>query len=172
MLAGKVGTVRVICLSLDFHKTNIVANIDFPLLLQNMVEYSLPSVVAERSYEVGQTVQFNAPVGSKLINFMYEGSVLESLDATDAEFILENIGNYSIEVVYEDENVENAIYMLPTSVPVDESDIVVGAEIIVPLEVVTTAEPEAEPMEIWPYLVMALLAIAIIEWGVYYRDEF
>ena len=172
MLAGKVGTVRVICLSLDFHKTNIVANIDFPLLLQNMVEYSLPSVVAERSYEVGQTVQFNAPVGSKLINFMYEGSVLKSLDATDAEFILENIGNYSIEVVYEDENVENAIYMLPTSVPVDESDIVVGAEIIVPLEVVTTAEPEAEPMEIWPYLVMALLAIAIIEWGVYYRDEF
>ena len=172
LLAGKVGTVRVICLSLDLHKTNIVVNIDFPLLLQNMMEYSLPNEVSERSYEVGQTVKFNAPVGSKTINFMHNGNVLNSMDAQDAEFLLDQIGDYSIEVIYEDEKVKNSYYMLPTSIPTDESDIVVNAGIIVPLEILNPKAEDVEPMEIWPYLAMALLALAIIEWGVYYRDEF
>lgn len=172
MLAGKVGTVRVVCLSMDLHKSNLVVNIDFPLLLQNMMAYSLPSVVGQRSYEVGQTVKFNAPVGSETINFMYEGAVLNSLSANDTEFTLDKIGNYAIEVVYANEDIENAYYMLPTSVPADESDIVVSAESIVPLEVITTTTPEPDPIEIWPYIAMALLALAIIEWGVYYRDEF
>ncbi len=170
LLAGREDNIRVVCLSMDLHKTNLVMFIDFPMLIRNMINYSLPSVVAQRSYEVGQTVKFNAPVGSTTINFKYGETVLDSMDANDVEFTLDQIGDYSIEVEYASGDVKS--FMLPTSVPADESDIVAGGESMVALGVTTTEPLKADPMEIWPYIVMALFAIAIIEWGVYYRDEF
>lgn len=170
LLAGRENNVRVVCLSMDLHKTNLVMQIDFPMLIRNMINYSLPSVVSDRSYEVGQTIKFNAPVGSTNINFKYEDTILDSMEAFDAEFDLEKIGTYSIEVEYENGDIKH--YMLPTNVPADESDIVAGGESVVALGVTTTMKLEADPMEIWPYLAMAILALAIIEWGVYYRDEF
>lgn len=170
LLAGRENNVRVVCLSMDLHKTNLVMLIDFPMLINNMMKYSLPSVVPDKSYEVGQTVKFNAPVGSTSVNFKYDETVLDSMDAFDAEFDLEKIGNYSVEVEYANGDIKS--YMLPTSVPADESDIVASGESIVALGVTTTQTLEADPMEIWPYIMMVLLALAIIEWGVYYRDEF
>ncbi len=170
MLAGKENNVRVVCLSLDLHKTNLTMLIDFPMLVRNVINYSLPNVVSDRSYEVGQKVKFNAPVGSTQLSFKYGETILDQLEADDVEFDLEEIGDYAIEVEYA--SGEKQTFMLPTAVPADESDIVASGESIVTLEITTTQKLKADPMEIWPYIVMGLLALAIIEWGVYYRDEF
>ena len=62
--------------------------------------------------------------------------------------------------------------MLPTSIPADESDIEMRGDTVVAKEVLPGIEVKKEPMEIWPYIVMALLVILVVEWGVYYRDEF
>lgn len=175
MLAGKEANVRVLCLSMDLSKTNLTMLIDFPMLIGNMVSYSLPDVIAQRAFEVGQTVKFNAPVGSTSMEFKYGDNILDSLDAKDTEFTLDQIGDYSIEVTFGSENddeVTKKSYRLPTSIPAGESDIVVGGATIIAIPVTTTTVVEPDPMEIWPYIIMAFLALAIIEWGVYYRDEF
>ena len=175
MMAGKENNVRVICLSLDIHMTNLPMLIDFPLMVNNMLTYSLPDVVEQRSFNVGQTVKFSAPVGATEVELRYhdengEINVLDVMEANDTEFLLENIGIYSLLVKYDGEN--EKIFYLPTSVPAEESDTTAMGDTIVAEEVLTTIEVQKDPMEAWPYVAMILLAVIVIEWGVYYRDEF
>ena len=73
-------------------------------------------------------------------------------------------------VKYDGEN--EKIFYLPTSVPAEESDTTAMGDTIVAEEVLTTIEVQKDPMEAWPYVAMILLAVIVIEWGVYYRDEF
>ena len=170
IIAGRENNVRVVCVSMDFQKSRITMQIDFPLLINNMLTYSLPNTVEQRSFEVGQTVKFNAPVGGKQLSFKYGDNILDSAEAVDTEFKVDKLGIYAIDVEYDNGNTKS--FKLPTSIPVDESDVSAGGDAIVSLDITTTEKPEEDPMEIWPYIVMLLLVLAIIEWGVYYRDEF
>lgn len=177
VVAGREANVRVVCMSFDIHDSNLPMLIDFPLIVYNMLNYSLPDAVAQRAFDVGETVKFSAPVGATGLKFQFhhddtgEVNDLNVLDAADTEFILDKLGNYAVLVTYE--NGYEQTIMLPTAVPADESDITVIGDSIVAMDITTTLEPpEEDPMEIWPYIVMVLLAILIIEWGVYYRDEF
>ena len=155
--------------------TTLPMLIDFPLLINNMITYSLPSVVEQRAFNVGQTVKFSAPVGAVEVELRYhnengEINVLDVMEANDTEFLLENIGIYSLLVKYDGDN--EKIFYLPTSVPAGESDTTAMGDTIVAEEVLTTIEVKKDPMEAWPYVAMILLAVIVIEWGVYYRDEF
>ena len=176
IMAGREANVRVICMSFDIHDTNLHMLIDFPLLTMNMINFSLPSVVSDRSFDVGETVKFNAPVGATGLEFKYfneeegEFDTKDSFEATDAELDLELLGNYAITITYA--NGHEQTIMLPTSIPADESDIEMRGDTVVAKEVLPGIEVKKEPMEIWPYIVMALLVILVVEWGVYYRDEF
>ncbi len=175
VVAGREANVRIVCMSFDIHDTNLHMLVDFPLLINNMLTYSLPSVVPNRSFDVGETIKFNAPVGATELEFQYRHEngdidVKDSFSAEDASFTLELLGNYAIVVKYE--NGYEKTIMLPTHIPEDESDITLMGESIESKEIIPGNEIKPDPMEIWPYIVMALLAILIIEWGVYYRDEF
>ncbi len=175
IMAGKENNIRVVCMSLDIHMTNLPMLIDFPLLINNMLTYSLPEVVEQRAFNVGQTVKFSAPVGATEVELRYHNAsgeidTLDVMEAVDTEFLLERIGVYSLLVKYEGDN--EKVFYLPTAVPADESDTTAMGDTIVAEDVTTTIEVEKDPMEAWPYVVMILLAIIVIEWGVYYRDEF
>ncbi|MBQ8739480.1 MAG: VWA domain-containing protein [Clostridia bacterium] len=175
ILAGREANVRIVCWGFAISDSNIAMLIDFPLLINNMLTYSLPSSVADRSFEVGQTVKFNAPVGATEIKLQFhhdDGTVndLDVMEAMDTEFVLERLGNYGVLITYE--NGHEQTIMMPTSIPAEESDITTVGDTVVAMDVTTIIEVIEEPMEIWPYIVMALLAVLIIEWGVYYRDEF
>jgi hypothetical protein len=175
ILAGREANVRIVCWGFAVSDSNLPMLIDFPLLVNNMLTYSLPSSVADRSFEVGQTVKFNAPVGATEIKFQFhhdDGTIndLDVMEAMDTEFVLEKLGNYAVHVTYT--NGYEQTIMMPTSVPAEESDITTVGDTVVAMDVTTIIEVIEEPMEIWPYIVMALLAVLIIEWGVYYRDEF
>lgn len=170
LIAGKVNNVRIICWSLDINDTNIAINRDFPLLINNMVQFSLPESISERSFDVGDEVQFNVPVGAETLSFKLGENVLNVMDAKDTVFNLKNYGFYSIDVEYAGKEAQT--YVLPTNIPLVESDIVSMGEFIEAESVTPDVDVENEPIEIWPYLAMVLLALLIIEWGVYYRDEF
>lgn len=184
VMAGRKDNVRIVCLSFDLNKTNLPMLIDFPLLVNNMITYSLPDTVEKRSYDVGETVKFNVPVGTESYEFRYhdeKSGEIRTLNAItkgendgyleDSEFTLDKLGVYSILVKYANES-EKIIY-LPTSVPADESDILaMGDSVIAPKIENVVEDTEKAPMEIWPYIVMVLLVVLVVEWGVYYRDEF
>ena len=91
VMAGKENNIRVVCVSLDIHMTNLPMLIDFPLIINNMLTYSLPDVVEQRAFDVGQTVKFSAPVGATEVELRYHEengdiSVLDVMEANDTEF--------------------------------------------------------------------------------------
>jgi hypothetical protein len=47
----------------------------------------------------------------------------------------------------------------------------VGDAVIAPA-ILGGTEVEAEPIEIFPYLIAFLLLLLVVEWGVYHRDGF
>ena len=178
VMAGREANIRIVCMAFDIHDTNIHMLIDFPLLINNMLTYSLPKAVPNRSYDVGETVKFSAPVGATDLELKFfnqengEFDTKDSFEAVDSELHLDLLGDYAITIKYAS-GYEQTI-MLPTNVPASESKIHdVSEDMVASLEILPTTEDVVEdPMEIWPYFVMALLAILVIEWGVYYRDEF
>ena len=73
MMAGDLnGTTKSIITTFDFSDSSLPVFIsDFPILIKNMVEYSLPEILTERTYPVGGTLEFNKPNGAESIKISY-----------------------------------------------------------------------------------------------------
>ena len=155
--------------SSDFNYTEWPFRVtEYIVLINNLVTYSLPDVLPSRDFEIGDTVQFNAPAGAEKLTFKYEGIVLDETEDLDMKFMLDKVGVYEVEVTYADET--KVSYMMPTHIPNDESNIVIVGENVVAAEIPDDIQVEAEPIEIFPYLIALLILLLVTEWGVYHRD--
>lgn len=168
--AGAESSTRTVVISFDFHDTNLPVYIDFPLLINNMIKYSLKESLEKRSFVVGETVDFFAPAGSKTLTFKKDGTVLNVMSARDTSYVLDSLGSYEIEVEYTNGNKKS--YMMPTHLAEDESNSKSIGDTVVARDIPSASAPKTEPIEAWPYLIALLLILLVIEWGVYYRDEF
>lgn len=168
--AGAEMSTRTVIISFDFHDTNLPVYIDFPLLINNMIKYSLKESLEKRAYTVGETINFFAPAGSKMLTFKKDGTVLNVMSARDTSYKLDSLGNYEIEVEYA--NGDKKSYMMPTHIAEDESNTKSVGDTVIARDIPSAAAPKTEPIEAWPYLIALLLILLVIEWGVYYRDEF
>ena len=70
--------IKTLVLMFDIHNSNLPLLIDFPLLVYNMIDYSLPSMLDDRDYTVGDTVYINALPGCS-------GISVEDEDGTEYE---------------------------------------------------------------------------------------
>ena len=169
LIAGTSGGIRMVVTSFDFNHTEWPIKItDYIILINNLVSFSIPDVLPSRDFEIGQTVQFNAPAGAEKLTFKYEGIILDETTDLDMKFVLDKVGTYEVEVTFDDET--SVSYMLPTHIPNGESNIVIVGENVVAAEIPAGAEVEAEPIEIFPYLIALLILLLVTEWGVYHRD--
>ena len=168
--AGKENNVRVVVVSFDISDSNFPMYPAFPMILNNMISYSLPRVVEKTTYDVGEIAKYYAPVGSSSMKVLYEDSVIDALDSTDSEIVLDRVGDYSVEITYANGEVKT-IHM-PTNIPNSESDISLNGDAIVANDITSASQVEKAPVKIWPYLAMLLLFLVVVEWGVYYHDEF
>lgn len=169
LIAGTSGGVRMVVTSFDFNYSSWPIKItDYILLINNLVTYSIPDVLPSRDFEIGQIVQFNAPAGANKLTFKYEGIILDETEDLDMKFILDKVGVYEVEVTYSDET--KVSYMMPTHIPNSESNIVIVGENVVAAEIPADSVVEAEPIEIFPYLIALLILLLVTEWGVYHRD--
>lgn len=172
MIVGTQGKVRTIVTSFDFNDSNLQIFVaDFPVLVKNMVRFSLPEAMPERTCPVGEKVVFNAPAGAVSMTYKFNGEIVDEFEDLQYEIIADKVGVYQIEVVYEDESVQ--VFSVTSHIPEDESFKIeiVNEEIDVP-EPSIGAEVKPEPIEILPYLLAIFILLVIIEWGVYYRDEY
>lgn len=69
MMVGDLnGTTKTIITTFDFADSSLPVFIsDFPILVKNMVEYSLPEILTDRTYNIGETLEFNKPNGAETI---------------------------------------------------------------------------------------------------------
>lgn len=204
MIAGNNGSVRMVVSTFDFSMSSMPIFIsDFPLLIRNMVNFSIPDPVAERTAPVGSEISFNFPAGAKVIERYFDGKLVNKIevdkliqeiktnpdkalkegetlaDRLKETFTIETPGKYEVRVVFPDGDDMDTVddvksYSVTGHVSQEESMIVqrVPTESLVAPEPVDGAVETAEPVEIFPYIIALLILLLIIEWGVYYREQY
>ncbi len=200
MLVGTVGTTRTIITTFDFTQSSLPVFIaDFPVLLKNMIEYSMPEILPERTPTIGDKLEFNAPAGVETITYYYKtfeeetkgdktnGVEVNRWDGTTAdlpEVVLDKLGIYNIVVQYKPEividgdggTIENRsepdTYSISTYMPLSESDITEkGPRLYAPTPGDEATIDRHGRSILWVF-VLVLAIFIIIEWAVYYRDEY
>ena len=72
MVGDYNGVTKSIITTFDFQDSSLPIFIsDFPILIKNMVEYSLPEILTDRTYNIGETLEFNKPNGAESIKINY-----------------------------------------------------------------------------------------------------
>ena len=83
---------------------------------------------------------------------------------------LDKVGTYEINVEFAEK--EAKTFYIPTHISSSESNITEVGEMVSAPEVPEGTVVEAEPIEIFPYLIAFLLLLLVVEWGVYHREGF
>ncbi len=186
MLAGRVGTVRTMITNFDFSNTSLTIFVsDFPILIKNMVEYSIAAPLPNRNATIGDKLIFSAPAGASEVNCYFTsyekgaepiavpGGTWTSENKDDLQVTLEGLGSYQMEVFFYDNTgalKSTQYYTLTTQIPEEETSIFsIGKTLEV--ELVDNASEEIYEIEVLPWILLVLIILLIIEWGVYYRDE-
>ena len=210
-VAGSFRTVPMIIASFDFKNSSLIAYIsDFPMLVKNMISYSVTEPIDLRAANIGEKIEFKFPVGAIDINIKYKVSAtapdkddivvatynisdyIESLyeemekgekfvieDRLVASFDVDKPGMYYIEIKFPDgDDADNLLdmkkYSITGRISPEETSItqhVVTDSLVYP-ELLPTADYEYERVEIFPYVIGLFIILLIIEWGVYYREQY
>lgn len=186
MLAGKVGTVRTMITNFDFSNSSLTIFVsDFPILIKNMVEYSIAAPLPNRNATIGQDLIFSAPAGASEVNCYFTsyekgsepvavpGGTWNSDYKDDLKVSLDELGSYQMEVFFYDNTgalKSTQYYTLTTQIPEEETSIFSIGETL-EVELIDNAKEEVHEIEILPWVLLVLIVLLIIEWGVYYRDE-
>ena len=202
MVAGNYNGARMIISSFDFSNSSLIAFVaDFPVLVKNMVNYSIPDLLPERTAVVGSTIDFEFPAGSLLIERKYNDELINKIDvrllmvelqdklAKDPTFDINAAlresfeitlpGKYEVVVTYPDGDDQDLLndtkhFYVTGYLPVEETAIVqrVPTGYLESPPIADGASPDYEREEIFPYVIAVLIALLIIEWGVYYREQY
>lgn len=189
MVAGNIGSSRVIITSFDFSNSYLAWFVtDFTLFIRNFVNYSAPRIVSDNAVDVGSDVVFHVPTGATSVQYVFEyEEELEDGTTQQRELIkyqsnnitsddlvrtmtLDKIGIYKMTVTFGDGTTQ--IFAATANTPESESRIFELGETLDAPEPSATVIPELEKVDVFPYLMMVLIFLLIVEWGVYYRDKY
>lgn len=167
------GSVRMLVTSFNFRKSSWATMVvDYPLLVNNLITYSIPKAVSQtEQYEIGSTVPFNAPAGTKTISVYHDGTLISAQEnVMTVNLNLNRVGLYEVVVGFADSTVAEKHYYLPTGISADECRINAIGDMISAPEIKETEN--IDRVEIFWWLIALLLLLLVVEWGVYHRDGF
>lgn len=157
------GSAKVAVMSFSLHYSNLAVLPDFPLIMQNMFEYFLPSTLSSNAFEVGEEI---------IINGRGEKVVFDDVD--HKETFVEFPATYSVETpgvfvvttyLYNLRSYDEYIFV---KVPAAESNTVfVGDTLPDPYQ---GAEMSDFFEDLAVYLAAALVALVFIEWFLHIRE--
>ncbi|MBQ8164092.1 MAG: VWA domain-containing protein [Clostridia bacterium] len=175
IIAGieEANNTRVVVFTFDIFNSNLIMQFVLsPVLIDNLVKFSVPDELASRDFVVGDELEFKVPVGGTALEVRDPNDqiIYSASTAGDYTQALDLVGDYKITVTYGEDGTKS--FMIPVHISAEESDINTNAYTEVVQSPPATAPIDRSPIEIWPYLVALLLILLIVEWGVYYKDEF
>ena len=190
IFAGSIGTSKAIVSTFDFSKSTIPLFVsDFPILINNMLSFSLAPSLPDRTAELGGTLNFDAPAGAlKIEYFMLPetsseendkisfGTWVKNVSESFPTVALDELGTYSMVVWYTedgDTNEKKETFTLTTHIPSSEVNIFAPGEGTLDVNINPNANNQREVKNTdgtW-WVILVLVLLLIIEWGVYYRDE-
>lgn len=172
--AGMRGFTPVVVWSLKWSEFELQLS-DYPLFVKNLLTFSRPDVLGDRSYTIGATAEIRMPAGSTALEVLCNGTPVDAADAQDISYTFRAVGDYEFRITATRLN-ENGVeeertlsYYAFVGIDPAESDLYPHDGAVSAYPVPDGLVTKSEPTEVWQYFLIALLLILTAEWWVYYR---
>lgn len=156
--------------SLDLSYSNLPVLVDFPFLIQNLFDYSLPSTIEQQLLYTGTKLTIEPKLGVYRMIVEHDGNEI-AYDSFPLELDLKNPGTYTITQKFPDKPDDTTSFYV--KVPESESyQIINGGELILPNIPASNQQLSSDLMDLIPYFALALFVLLLIEWEVQYREQY
>lgn len=164
------GGTKFTVFSFDLHNSNLPLKKEYLQLMNNLVDWSIPSMINETDFSVGMTVEIEKMPGSLEMYLEYPDDKIRQLNTTEEKNIvnLNNVGIYTaITKFSEGGDYADFFVHIPQGELTEEGG------------VINISIPEKDPLVdndakvgIWFWIALAILLLLLIEWGVYYYEQY
>lgn len=170
LLTKDLGGQKINVFTFDLAYSTLPILVDFPFLVQNLFDYSLPSTVEKQFYNTGTKLNIDPKLGAYRVFIERDGT--ETIyDEFPIDLDLKLPGTYTITQKFTDK--PDDVYSFFVKVPKTESYKTIDGGIIILPHISTQNEQEtSDLMNLIPYLALGLFALLLIEWGVQYREQY
>lgn len=170
LLTKNVNNQKITIFSFDLSFSNLPILVDFPLLIKNIFEYSVPTVINTHLYETGTLLNLEARSNTKKIVITKDDDEL-SFNTFPVTFSLDKPGTYSVIYQFNDDSYEKSEFFVRVSKNESFQNIN-GGELILMHNPNNNKELSTDIIDLIPYLSAFLLLLLLIEWGVQYREQY
>ena len=167
-VSGKPHTV----LSFDLHDSNLALQQDFVVLMRNLVNYSVPPFIEKTDFSIGEYITLNSLPAAENLYVKYPDGKIETIST------MSNVGG----ITAKDLGVHTAFMTIGVGgesadffVHIPESEMLPAEESIIEWDMPSgnlNTAPEEAFTELWFWLAAVLLLIILLEWGVYYYEQY
>lgn len=172
--AGKRDFTPIVMWTLKWSEFELQLS-DYPLFVRNLLTFSCPEVLDDRSYTIGSTAEIRMPPGSTRLEVLCNGLPVDAIDAANTSYTFAALGDYEFRITATRfdgnglEEEQTLSYYAFVGLDAAESDLYPSGGTVAAVALPDGIVTKSEPMEIWLYLLIALLVILTAEWWVYYR---
>lgn len=168
---------RIVIFSFDIHDSNLPMLVDLPKLFDNMNKYCYPVMLEQNEFALGDTVTVSRlPDVETILVTKPDGNKNALVPiANPRPFTVSEPGLYKVtqELRIGRKKVEE-IFRFYVHAPAGESDTGFDGGKLFTVDDIGAPEVDegAGAIEIWLYIAIALLVLLMIEWWVYYREQY
>ncbi len=157
--------------SFDLHDSNLPLQPSFLVLIRNLVRYSMPSLLKDTDYTVGQTAKISVLPDAKELYLQYPDGAVKELFIADeyCTVFLNETGVYTA-VMKTADGGEYADFFV--HVPEGEMASQMGGDINIAIRSENETDSKEAIRGIWFWLAIAFLFILLIEWEWYYYEQY
>ena len=163
--------VRMTVFSFDLHNSNLPLLSDYPIMMDNLLAYSIPSMISKTDYTVGEAVNVSALPGMLEMYLQYPDASVKELYATEGQCVVrpDEVGVYTL-VMKAEQGGDYCDFFV--HIPEGEAAPHMEGEI----NIAITNEPQVPKEEaisgIWFWFALAFFLILLVEWGWYYYEQY
>ncbi len=174
---------KTLVMTFDIHNSNLPLLSAFPLLIKNMVEYSIPFMLSERDYVVNDSVPITTLPSAVSIKVSSESGSETQLSVNVDENIYTPMetGLYTIHQTISGSALTESTDAFFVHMNLVESNIQPDAVSLGLGESTREIDQQKDGFlsviysainKVWPLVIVLLLFILISEWGLYYHEQY
>lgn len=157
--------------SFDLHDSNLPMQQDFVVLMRNLVNYSVPSLLKDTDHIAGSTVSLTVTAAAEELYVQMPDETIKALSTAGdiSTLTVKEVGIYTVVMTTADggEYVDFFVH-----IPTGESASQTLPELAIALSYDTDTQPEDAISEIWFWLALAMLLVVLAEWRWYYHEQY
>ncbi|MBE6638827.1 MAG: VWA domain-containing protein [Ruminococcaceae bacterium] len=157
--------------SFDLHNSNLTLKPDFLVLMRNLVELSVPSILNSTDYTIGETVELTVIPGANKMYLQHPDGFIQHLSIAESQHTIPAtaVGIYTA-IIQTEQGGDYADFFV--HIPKDEFTNEEDAIINIALKPHDETVKKEAISGIWFWFALAMLLILMIEWGWYSYEQY